>query len=65
MNLKREKIKYHLHETDCDYCGYPLAIGDWIIADRERGRGYCSISCANQDAFERGECHCTNIEEQP
>jgi hypothetical protein len=65
MNLRRDKIKYHLHETDCDYCGYPLGIGDWIIHDPERGRGYCSMSCANLDAFERGECNCTNIEEQP
>ena len=44
-------INDRTEETECDYCGYPLYIGDnAILADGDRICGiYCSETCAELD----------------
>ena len=48
-------MKYTINDkteiTECDYCGYPLYIGDnAIVVDGDRICGiYCSDTCAKLD----------------
>jgi hypothetical protein len=38
-------IHDHTEETTCDYCGFPLYVGDKAIEDT-RGLVFCSDTCA-------------------
>ncbi len=41
----RYRIHDHTEETDCDYCGAPLYVGDKAVED-SRGMVFCSDTCA-------------------
>ena len=39
------RIHDHTEETDCEYCGRPLYVGDRAVED-SRGMVFCSDTCA-------------------
>ena len=53
-------IRHHTEETDCDYCGHPLHVGDDVVdvvPDSEPNAYhlgvYCSRYCARLDTATR------------
>jgi hypothetical protein len=52
--LSRERVKRPIDETQCDWCGCPLSVGDRVLYDLPRGLAFCSQACAEHDAFDRG-----------
>jgi len=42
--MDKYEIRHSTEETDCDWCGMPLYVGD--TAWEQAGRAYCSRHCA-------------------
>ena len=53
VKLSREWVKRPIDETECDFCGCPLLVGDRVFYDLEHGTAYCAASCAEHDHLER------------
>jgi len=52
--LNRETIRREIEECCCDWCGQSLHEGDPVFVDLEHGTAYCSLACAELDAFDCG-----------
>jgi hypothetical protein len=49
VRLSLERVKRRINETECDFCGCPLLVGDRVLYDLERGAAYCCGTCAEHD----------------
>ena len=54
VNIGQETIKRPLDECPCDWCETALLVGDTVFIDLEHGTAYCSVACAEHDAFDSG-----------
>ena len=44
--MSRYVIRHHSEETDCDWCGFPLYVGDSALESADRI--FCSSGCASR-----------------
>lgn len=49
MKLQCERVKRHLDEHPCDWCGQPVYVGDRSCHDADSGGLWCSERCATAD----------------
>jgi hypothetical protein len=49
VRLSLERVKRPIDETECDYCGGPLLVGDRVLYDLDGGAAYCCGTCAEHD----------------
>jgi hypothetical protein len=49
VKLSLERVKRPIDETECDFCGCPLLVGERVLYDLDGGAAYCSGTCAEHD----------------
>lgn len=43
----RRVVRRLVEECECEWCGYPMYVGDWLL-DTPEGPVYCSSKCCNE-----------------
>lgn len=50
VKLRGERVKRHIDECECDHCGAPCCVEDFVWVDLAGGRVFCSRECGQYAA---------------
>ena len=48
MKLRKETMQFYLEECECEWCGWPIYVGDRYFQDEETSMVFCCGQCAQE-----------------